>query len=228
MANIGGEGTKYPPSEFSQKYAQVLAPNGHLVSPSEVFGEGKMFNKDVEEKTRLAFKVTLKKLDKLNVVSEVNKENLAREKIDQVGIQLFVKWKLNNSEHQIVECFPNTLPKSLPEKLAKIKWNKKAAEVGGWNDWWDMHEEVCNNGPTYRTRQYIVLTLQVLKMLQKQAVHIQAWWEFTGRPDPGQDQILASLQRLVSGVLTHPITIGKIIDTYTPKRKKGTGKISHD
>jgi len=191
MANIGGEGTKYPPSEFSQKYAQVLAPNGHLVSPSEVFGEGKMFNKDVEEKTRLAFKVTLKKLDKLNVVSEVNKENLAREKIDQ-----------------IVECFPNTLPKSLPEKLAKIKWNKKAGEVAGWSDWWEMHEEV-------------------LKMLQKQAVHIQAWWEFTGRPDPGQDQILASLQRLVSGVLTHPITIGKVIDTYTPKRKKDKPKSIH-
>merc|ERR1711953_1660946 len=109
------EGTKYPPSEFSQKYSKVLAPDGKLVSPEDVFGEGKLFDKDIEEKTRLAFKVTLKKLDKLNVVSEVNKENLAREKIDQ-----------------IVECFPNTLPKSLPEKLAKIKWNKKAAEVAGW------------------------------------------------------------------------------------------------
>ena len=136
---------------------------------------------------------------------------------------------MNNSAHQIVECFPNTLPKSLPEKLAKIKWNKKAGEVAVWSDWWEMHEEVrMFQLPTHLTRQSIVLTLQVLKMLQKQAVHIQAWWEFTGRPDPGQDQILASLQRLVSGVLTHPITIGKVIDTYTPKRKKGTGKISHD
>ena len=97
------------------------------------------------------------------------------------------------------------------------------------SDWWEMHEEVrMFQLPTHLTRQSIVLTLQVLKMLQKQAVHIQAWWEFTGRPDPGQDQILASLQRLVSGVLTHPITIGKVIDTYTPKRKKGMGKISHD
>merc|ERR1712051_187635 len=68
---------------------------------------------------------------------------------------------------------------------------------------------------------------EVLKMLQKQAVHIQAWWEFTGRPDPGQDQILASLQRLVSGVLTHPITIGKVIDQYTPKRKKDKPKSIH-
>jgi len=87
MANVGGpgsEGSKYPPSEFSQKYARVLAPNGKLVSPSDVFGEGKLFDKDIEEKTRLAFKVTLKKLDKLNTVSELNKEDLAREKIDQV------------------------------------------------------------------------------------------------------------------------------------------------
>ena len=64
---MAGEGTKYPPSEFSQKYAKVLAPDGKLVSPDEVFGEGKRFDKDVEEKTRLAFKVTLKKLEKMNI-----------------------------------------------------------------------------------------------------------------------------------------------------------------
>ena len=107
-----GEGTKYPPSEFSQKYSKVLAPNGKLVSPDEVFGEGKMFDKDVEEKTKLAFKVTLKKLDKMNIESEKNKDNLVRERIDQ-----------------IVECFPNTMPKSLPDKLSKMKWTKKAPEV---------------------------------------------------------------------------------------------------
>ena len=50
------EGTKYPPSEFSQKYSKVLAPDGKLVSPEDVFGEGKMFDKDVEEKTRLAWR----------------------------------------------------------------------------------------------------------------------------------------------------------------------------
>ena len=87
-----GETTKYPPSEFSQKYAKVLAPDGKLISPDEVFGEGKRFDKDVEEKTRLAFKVTLKKLEKMNIVSEKNKANLELEKIDQ-----------------IVECFPNTM-----------------------------------------------------------------------------------------------------------------------
>lgn len=52
---------KYPPSEFSLKYAKVLAPNGKLVAPDVVFGEGGMFDKDVEEKTKLAFKVTMKK-----------------------------------------------------------------------------------------------------------------------------------------------------------------------
>ena len=49
----------------------------------------------------------------------------------------------------------------------------------------------------------------ILKSLQKQAKHIHAWWEFTGRPDPGEDGVVESLKRLVSGVLTHPITIGK-------------------
>ena len=48
----------------------------------------------------------------------------------------------------------------------------------------------------------------ILKSLQKQAKHIHAWWEFTGRPDPGEDGVVESLKRLVSGVLTHPITIG--------------------
>jgi len=194
MANVGGvgsEGSKYPPSEFSQKYARVLAPNGKLVSPSDVFGEGKLFDKDIEEKTRLAFKVTLKKLDKLNTVSELNKEDLAREKIDQ-----------------IVECFPQTLPKDLPDVLAKTKWTKKTAEVGTWDDWWEMHEKI-------------------LKSLQKQATHIQNWWDFTGRPYPGDQEILDSLKRLVSGVITHPLTIGKVIDQYTPKRKKDKPKSIH-
>ena len=49
----------------------------------------------------------------------------------------------------------------------------------------------------------------ILKSLQKQAKHIHAWWDFTGRPDPGEDGVVESLKRLVSGVLTHPITIGK-------------------
>ena len=55
------EASKYPPTEFSLKYAKVLAPNGKLVSPDQVFGEGGIFDKDVEEKTKLAFKVTMKK-----------------------------------------------------------------------------------------------------------------------------------------------------------------------
>ena len=91
----------------------------------------------------------------------------------------------------MVECFPNTLPKDLPDSLAKIKWTKKAVEVEGWDTWWEIHEKI-------------------LKSLRKQAGHIQAWWEFTGRPYPGDEEILGSLKRLVTGVLTHPLTIGKV------------------
>ena len=82
MADISG---RYPPTEFSQKYAAVLAPKGKLVSPSDVFGENGVFGDDVEEKTRQAFRVTMKKLDKLNSKSELHKEDLVREKIDQVS-----------------------------------------------------------------------------------------------------------------------------------------------
>merc|ERR1711936_636843 len=185
------EGTKYPPSEFSQKYSKVLAPDGKLISPDEVFGEGKMFDKDVEEKTRLAFKVTLKKLEKMNIESEKNKANLEKERIDQ-----------------IVECFPNTLPKNLPDKLSKMKWSKKAVEVESWADWWGMHEEIES-------------------MLIKQRDHIKNWWEYIAAPYPGDEAILNSLRRLVSGVLTHPITIGKVIEQYTPKRKKDKPKSIH-
>ena len=83
MADVSG---RYPPTEFSQKYAAVLAPKGKLVSPSDVFGENGVFGEDVEEKTRQAFRVTMKKLDKLNSKSELHKEDLLREKIDQVSI----------------------------------------------------------------------------------------------------------------------------------------------
>jgi hypothetical protein len=44
------------PFRFLTLFAQVLAPNGKLISPDEAFGEGGLFDKDVEEKTRLAFK----------------------------------------------------------------------------------------------------------------------------------------------------------------------------
>ena len=75
---------KYPPTEFSAKYAAVLAPKGKLVSPSDIFGESGVFGEDVEEKTKQAFKVTMKKLDKINTKSELCKEEIARERIDQV------------------------------------------------------------------------------------------------------------------------------------------------
>lgn len=84
MARVGSDGSKYPPTEFSQKYAPVLAPKEKLVSPKDVFGESGVFDKDVEEKTRQAFKVTMKKLEKLNTPTEKFKEDLEREKLDQV------------------------------------------------------------------------------------------------------------------------------------------------
>ena len=90
MARQGMEATKYPPSEFSQKYAPVLAPKGKLVSPKDVFGEDGMFGKDVEDKTRQAWKVTMKKLDKLNTPVDKFKDDLARERIDQVFLCFIV------------------------------------------------------------------------------------------------------------------------------------------
>ena len=49
----------------------------------------------------------------------------------------------------------------------------------------------------------------------------------TERPEIGEDGVLESLKRLVSGVLTHPVTIGKIVNQYTPKRKKNSPKSVH-
>ena len=59
----------------------MLAPNGKLIPPDQVFGEGGLFDKDVEEKTKLAFKVTMKKLEKYNTASEFNKEHLKTAKV---------------------------------------------------------------------------------------------------------------------------------------------------
>lgn len=96
MARQGAEGSKYPPSEFSQKYAPVLAPKGKLVSPSDVFGENGIFGKDVEDKTRQAWKVTMKKLDKLNTAVEKFKDDLARERIDQVRKMSYLFFDANS------------------------------------------------------------------------------------------------------------------------------------
>ena len=40
-------------------------------------------------------------------------------------------------------------------------------------------------------------------------------------------EILNSLKRLVGDVITHPMTIGKVISNYGPKRKKGYPKSLH-
>jgi len=185
------EASKYPPTEFSLKYAKVLAPEGKLVGPDQVFGENGRFDKDVEEKTKLAFKVTMKKLEKYNTVSECNKEHLKTAKVDQ-----------------IIECFPNTLLKLLPNTIQKTKWSKKSKDVTDWEIWWGMHEKI-------------------LAPLRSQAENIGKWWDYTGKPHPGVDEITNSLKRLVTGVLTHPMTIGKVISGYTPKRKKDMPKSIH-
>jgi len=185
------DASKYPPTEFSLKYAKVLAPNGKLCTPEECFGEGGLFNKDVEEKTRLAFKVTMKKLEKYNVASDKNKESLRTARVDQ-----------------IVECFPNTLLKLLPNTIAKSKWTKKSKDIENWDNWWEIHKKILNP-------------------LTVQASVIHKWWEYTGRPDPGEEEVVNSLKRLVTSVLTHPMTIGKTIANYTPKRKKDSPKTIH-
>jgi len=130
-------------------------------------------------------------LDKMNTKSEIRKDELARERIDQ-----------------IVECFPHTMPKDLPELIQKSKWSKPAKEVETWDHWWTMHQKI-------------------LKPLQKTAKIINNWWGFTDRPEVGEEQILESLKRLVSGVLTHPVTIGQMINLHTPKRKKNSPKSVH-
>ena len=53
MARVGGDGNKYPPTEFSQKYAAVLAPKEKLVSPKDVFGEEGCFDKGKDPRQRL-------------------------------------------------------------------------------------------------------------------------------------------------------------------------------
>jgi len=182
---------KYPPSEFSLKYAKVLAPDGKLMAPDVLFGEGGRFDKDVEDKTKLAFKVTMKKLEKFSQVTEDNKEYLKTARMDQ-----------------IVECFPNTLLKLLPDMISKTKWNKKAKEVETWEHWWEMHAKI--EVP-----------------LNAQAECISKWWDYTGKPHPGLPEIVTSLKRLVSDVMTHPMTIGKVVSNYCPKRKKGYPKSIH-
>ena len=123
------------------RYSRVLAPKNFLSTPEEVFGEGKLFDKEVEEKTRLAFRVTMKKLDKLNTLSEERREDLAREKIDQVSkykMQIQIPTMVPNTQKykiqkhkidQVVECFPNSPPEDLPKILGKTKWSMPAKEV---------------------------------------------------------------------------------------------------
>ena len=50
---------------------------------------------------------------------------------------------------------------------------------------------------------------------------------FSEKAEVSEEQILDSLKRLVTGVLTHPVTIGKMVNEYTPKRKKNSPKTVH-
>ena len=68
---------------------------------------------------------------------------------------------------------------------------------------------------------------QITGPLEQQAECINAWWDYTGRPHPGIQEINNSLKRLVSDVMTHPMTIGKVIAEFCPKRKKGYPKSIH-
>ena len=120
----------------------MLAPNGKLIPPDQVFGEGGLFDKDVEEKTKLAFKVTMKKLEKYNTASEFNKEHLKTAKVDfQFERRNVFKFSFFQVD-QVVECFPNTLLKLLPNTIQKTKWSKKSKEVENWDIWWSMHEKI--------------------------------------------------------------------------------------
>ena len=120
----------------------MLAPNGKLIPPDQVFGEGGLFDKDVEEKTKLAFKVTMKKLEKYNTASEFNKEHLKTAKVDfQFEPRNVFKFSFFQVD-QVVECFPNTLLKLLPNTIQKTKWSKKSKEVENWDIWWSMHEKI--------------------------------------------------------------------------------------
>jgi hypothetical protein len=67
----------------------------------------------------------MKKLEKYNVASEKNKDQLRSAKVDQV-----------------VECFPNTLLKLLPNTITKIKWSKKPGEIENWEQWWEIHQKI--------------------------------------------------------------------------------------
>ena len=62
---------------------------------------------------------------------------------------------------QIVECFPNTMPKDLPDKIQKVKWKKAAKDVETWEHWYggDIYamKIKCNNPKNKNTIQYYVL-----------------------------------------------------------------------
>merc|ERR1712018_923124 len=68
---------------------------------------------------------------------------------------------------------------------------------------------------------------KIAKPLGKTAKVIHNLWSFTEKAEVSEEQILDSLKRLVTGVLTHPVTIGKMVNEYTPKRKKNSPKTVH-
>ena len=80
------------------------------------------------------------------------------------------------------------------------------------------HTQVCSSFKLIRE----------IKVVNRQIVpNLNVFTIFAERPEIGEDGVLDSLKRLVSGVLTHPVTIGKIVNQYTPKRKKNSPKSVH-
>lgn len=80
------------------------------------------------------------------------------------------------------------------------------------------HTQVCSSFKLIRE----------IKVVNRPIVpNLNVFTIFAERPEIGEDGVLDSLKRLVSGVLTHPVTIGKIVNQYTPKRKKNSPKSVH-
>ena len=79
------------------RYSRVLAPKNFLSTPEEVFGEGKLFDKEVEEKTRLKMEEERRKREEEEGHYEVGRITEVKFKKDGAR-EFLIRWKGHGPE----------------------------------------------------------------------------------------------------------------------------------
>lgn len=190
--------TEYPPRSFCEKYRKFLAPKGSLLPPQQAL-KNKNLGPAAAETLKKAFKITIKKLRKMRSACAAcdKKEGVSLEcgechavrycsegcQQSRLASHRLVCQNLKDElVDQVLECLPS------PVTLGPQILRGRRGLVRDWEDWFNNHTHLNDS---------CISAAQVVYM----------WWEYTSLPNPGDQELQASLRRIFSNIFSTPLTI---------------------